>query len=218
MLILCLARTGHNLVTERDRILIQPVRILLIRHGPSAHSVAAWRPISRSGMEEWRSDYDAAGIARGSAAPATIRARVLHVDLTVASDLPRAVMSAGHLWPERQTATSPLFREAPLRIPALGGVSIPLALWALCIHAHWMIDIVRGRDMTEDVRTRCSDAADWCVQACRDRGPTSVVAVVTHGVFRRALARMLIERGWTMQGRRSYAPWSVWELASMHGA
>jgi len=198
--------------------LFKPVRILLIRHGPSAHSTPAWQPISRAGMEQWRSDYDAAGIAPDSVAPAAVRARVLQADLTVASDLPRAAMSASHLWPDRQIATSPLFREAPLRIPSLGGVALPLALWALCIHARWMIDIVRGRDMTTDVRTRCSEAADWCVQACRDRGPSSAVAVVTHGVFRRALAGTLIERGWSMEGRRSYAPWSVWELASTHSA
>src|SRR5262249_50746866 len=117
-------------------------------------------------------------------------------------------------WPERETVIAPLFREAPLRIPSLGGMRIPLALWALAIHAQWMLDILRKRDMTAELRTRCNEAADWCVGACRRLGPTAVVAVVTHGVFRRALARTLIERGWKMYGRRSYAPWSVWDLAS----
>lgn len=97
------------------------MRILLIRHGPSAHSLPAWLPLNHSALERWRSDYDAAGIL-------------------------------------------------------------------------------------EDA------SASWCEQACRARATSSVVAVVTHGVFRRELARALKARGWKISGRRSYAPWSIWEL------
>src|SRR5262249_26978672 len=111
---------------------------------------------------------------------------------------------------------SPLFREAPLRIPSLGRVRAPLALWALLIHLQWGLDVVRGLDVEDEVRSRRVEAANWCVRACRDHGPTSVVAVVTHGVFRRALAQALATTGWTMRGRRrSYAPWSMWELTPL---
>src|SRR5215471_16868360 len=131
------------------------------------------------------------------------------------SDLPRAVASAAHLWKGRQIVTSPLFREAPLRIPSLGQLRAPLPLWALLIHLQWGVDILRQRDMTAEVRARSAAAAGWCLQACRDHGPRSVVAVVTHGVFRRALGGALIANGWRLRGRRSYAPWSVWTLARL---
>jgi broad specificity phosphatase PhoE len=192
------------------------MRILLIRHGPSAHSSSLWRPATRADLEQWRADYDLAGIAADSTAPASLRAHVLHADVVVASNLPRAVASASHLWPRRPIVISPLFREMPLRIPSLGRVRAPLPLWELLIHLQWGIDTLRGRDIPAEARARSAAAADWCVQACRDHGPTSIVAVVTHGVFRRALAHALVARGWRIGGRRrSYAPWSVWELASM---
>jgi len=164
-------------------------------------------------MERWRADYDVAGIAAKSSAPASVRTRVERADVIAASDLPRAVGSASHLWPGRPVVVSPLFREANLRIPSLGGVPAPLPLWALLIHLNWEIDILRGRDLSAEDRARSTKAADWCVAACRERGPASVIAVVTHGVFRRALARTLVAQGWSTNGRRSYAPWSVWELA-----
>jgi len=167
--------------------------------------------MDHAGFDRWQSDYDAAGIVKDASPPARVRARVADADVTVASDLPRAVASASHLWPGKSVVVSPLFREAPLRIPSLGGARVPLGLWAMFIHLQWGIDIARRRDMTDESRARCAEAADWCVQACRDRGPT--VAVVTHGVFRRALANALVARGWTFRGRRSYAPWSMWELA-----
>jgi broad specificity phosphatase PhoE len=184
------------------------VRILLIRHGPSAHSVPAWLPIDRAGIDQWRADYDAAGSAPDSRAPALTRARVEHADVVVASDLPRALASASLLWPGRPVIVSPLFRELPLHIPSLGRMRAPIPMWALLIHLRWMIDILRKRENRE----RAAEAADWCVQACRDCGPTAAVAIVTHGVFRRVLAQTLIAKGWTLRGRRSYAPWSVWEF------
>ena len=44
-------------------------------------------------------------------------------------------------------------------------------------------------------------------------GEVGELAVVTHGVLRRILARQLEARGWRPDGmRRSYAHWSVWTL------
>lgn len=169
--------------------------------------------MNHAGVEQWRADYDVAGIAHDGSAPADLRARVAHADLVAASDLPRAMESASHLWPDRPIVILPLFAEAPLRIPSIGGARAPLALWAVLIHLQWGIDILRGRDSTVDVRRRAMRAADWCVQACRSQEPGSALAVVTHGVFRRTVADALVARGWEMRGwRRSYAPWSVWEL------
>ena len=188
------------------------MRILLIRHGPSAHSLPAWLPLNRAALERWRNDYDAAGIVEDASAPASVHAHAARAHIMAASDLPRAVESASHLWPGRPVVISPLFREAPIRIPSLGPVRVPLPLWALIIHAQWAIDILRGQDMTAESRARVTEAATWCEQACRARSTSAVVAVVTHGVFRRELARALNARGWKSGGRRSYAPWSVWEL------
>src|SRR5262249_21900530 len=145
-------RTVAEGAIERSRF--EPVRILLIRHGPSAHVWPTWRLTDRAGIDRWRVDYDAAGIAKDSSAPPWVHSQVANADVVAASDLPRAVESASHLWPERPIVTLPLFREAPIHIPSLVGIPAPLPLWALLIHLRWTLDTVRGRDLSAEDRSR----------------------------------------------------------------
>ena len=68
-------------------------RIILVRHGPSAHVHTAGA-IDRTGMQAWREAYDSAGIqvvSQPTEALIQMAADAAHV---VASDLPRAVASA----------------------------------------------------------------------------------------------------------------------------
>ena len=188
------------------------MRILLIRHGPSAASPPATR-LDREGVVRWRIESDAVGIAPDARPPLALIERVAQIGVAASSDLPRAVVSAARLWPDRSVILSPLFREIPLRIPALPRVRMPLAGWELSIHLQWGLDILRDRGFTPDDQQRVEAAAAWCEDTCRDRESSFVVAIVTHGVFRRGLADRLVRNGWKRSTRRrSYAPWSVWTV------
>jgi broad specificity phosphatase PhoE len=187
------------------------VRILLIRHGPSA---LAWPSglLDRAGVERWRADYDAADIAAEAVPPAELLAQLCSCDVMAASDLPRAVGSASRLCAGRAIQVSPLLREVPLPIPKLG-IRAPLAVWAALIHARWTLDTMRRRDVAADIRERVRAASDWCREIARAHGERTTLAVVTHGVMRRLLLRELATTGWKPQGwRRSYSPWSVWTV------
>jgi hypothetical protein len=107
---------------------------------------------------------------------------------------------------------SSLFREIPLRIPELGRVRAPFLVWSLGIHVQWGMDIVRGRDVPTGERQRVEEAAAWCERVCCEHGAEAVLAMVTHGVFRRALAHRLVTAGWRLSGLRRYVPWSAWTL------
>jgi broad specificity phosphatase PhoE len=185
--------------------------ILLIRHGPSSQATAPGL-LDRAAVEQWRVTYDAAGIARGAAPPAGLIGKLARVDRIVASDLARAVASAGRLSPGRSIETTPLLREVPLPIPHLRGVRAPLALWNILITLRWGVDILRRQDCPLDVGERVGAAVEWCEERRSEAGQNATLGVVTHGVMRRLLAQRLCGIGWTMHGRRSYAPWSVWEL------
>ena len=187
------------------------MRILLIRHGPSAHSAPPGL-LDRAGVERWRAAYDSTGIASHSPPPQALVDRVAAADVALASDLPRAAASAARLWPGRCVECSPLFREIPLRIPTCGNVRAPFAIWSLAIHLQWGLDILSGRDLSATDRQRVAGAAAWCEDACRDHRADAVFALVTHGVFRRVLARQLVTHGWELSGARHYDPWSVWTL------
>ena len=186
-------------------------RILLIRHGQSAHPNMSGL-LDHTAIEQWRTGYDAAGIAADSEPPAEVLERIAPADRVVSSDLPRAVESAARLFPGRSVESSPLLREVPLAIPTLGGVRAPFAIWAGVISVGWGVDILRGQDCPPADEERVHAAIDWCEEKRRQAGENATLAVVTHGVMRRLLATRLGERGWTTRGRRRYDLWSAWEL------
>jgi broad specificity phosphatase PhoE len=129
----------------------------------------------------------------------------------VASDLPRAVESAALLAPHAAVDHSPLLRETPLPIPALGRVQLPLAMWGLLIGVRWLRDMRRAaRDTHVAPRERSEQAAQWLDALADAHGS---VLVVTHGAFRRYLADALESRGWRRaSARRRFHHWSAWEL------
>ena len=184
-------------------------RIVLVRHGRSAHVPApADRWVDADGMRRWRVAYEAAGILPDDAPPRELIAEAARAGVVAASDSPRAVASAERLAPGRPVLTSPLLRESEIAIPRWLPLRWPMGVWAACITLQWGYDILRGRDAAPEELARAAAAARWLVPRARD-GAT--VVVVTHGVFRRLLARELLAEGWRGEpGRRSYRNWSAW--------
>ena len=184
-------------------------RIHLVRHGRTAHTQSGL--LDHRAVDEWRAAYDAAGLLAGEAPPAALHALAAGAGVVVASDLPRAIESAALLLPEGIVHHSPLLRETPLPIPALGGVRMPLSLWALAIGMTWMREMRRP-----DARSRhepwgrARDAAEWLESLAAEH---DAVLAVTHGAFRAYLATTLESRGWSRApARRRYRHWSAWEL------
>lgn len=183
--------------------------LVLIRHGATTH-IHHGGAIDRAGLQRWRDGYDSAGLRAGSQPPARLVREAAEATHVIASDLPRAVASAERLAPGRSIQLSPLLREVPLGIPAWP-TRLPLSAWALLIHLAWTYRIGRGTDATEHELARAVDAARWLAGIVAD-GSSAVV--VTHGVFRRLLAKQLVEQGWQSLGRRGgYGHWSAWTLS-----
>ena len=185
-------------------------KIILVRHGPSAHSHSDWM-IDHKGIQSWRNEYDLAGIQSNSQPPA----RLLEIANTatdiIASDLLRCVASAKRLAPQRKIETSELLREVPLKLPHWP-TRLPLIVWEFLIHVAWSYRILRGIDSTEQDRTRAAAAAKWLGDIVTNE---STALVVTHGVFRRLLAQQLLLSGWTSIGRHGgYSNWSYWTFKS----
>lgn len=184
-------------------------RIVLVRHGPSAH-VGTFRPIDRAGVLVWRGAYDSAGIRDGAQPPETLTELATHANHIVSSDLRRAIESAERLAPQRQVRVSKLLRETPLTIPAWP-TRLPLQGWNILMTVAWSYRLVRGADAPEADRVRAAAAAEWLTGLVSD-GSTAVV--VTHGVVRRLVSQELLRRGWTNPSRRGvYRHWSAWTFS-----
>ena len=182
-------------------------RILLVRHGPSAH-VRHGRWIDVDGIHRYRTEYDAAGIVGDSSPPSALTAEAAAAQTIVSSDLARALASAERLAPGRAITVSPLLRETHLAIPGWAFGRLPLLAWSAVLHLYWKYRIWRGTDVTPQEREQADAAADWLMTLA---GKNSTVVAVTHGVFRRSLARQLARGGWRPErGRQRYHNWSVW--------
>jgi broad specificity phosphatase PhoE len=116
------------------------MRVLLIRHGRSAHAPPGGL-LDRAGVERWRAAYDEAGTASEDRPPAGLAREVARASVIATSDLPRAAASAAHLARGRAVTTSPLFREVPLPIPDWLPFRAPFTVWEALIHLRWGVDL-----------------------------------------------------------------------------
>ena len=159
--------------------------------------------------------YDAAGIQVSAQPPASLIRLAGNATHIIASDLPRALGSARRLGSSRAILSSELLRESPLAIPNWE-IRMPLGLWGMLISFAWFYRIARGTDMSVAERARTSAAADWLVGMMT---ANSTLLAVTHGAFRRMLARELTTRGWTCAERQGgYRNWSAWTFIPPTGS
>jgi broad specificity phosphatase PhoE len=167
--------------------------------------------MDRAQLELWRAGYDAAGITDDSHPPAPLLQLAADAKHVIASDLERALRSAERLAPRREIRVSELLRESALAIPPWP-TRLPLTIWNVFIHAGWQYQILRGLDVTPDDRARAAAAVDLLAGLVAD-GSTAVV--VTHGVFRRIVAKALLASGWrNLERRGGYQHWSSWTFAT----
>lgn len=192
------------------------MRLLLIRHGRATLDAPRWL-LSRAQVAQLQVAYESSRLVPGETPPSALVEEVAAANLIACSDLPRAVESAAMLAPGRPATRCAHFRELHLPIPMQGWAipRAPLPVWELLGHLQWEIDILRGRDVSPEGAAQEERAVAWCQELARSLPVHATVAVVTHGVFRRLLARTLERSGWLPdRARRSYANWSVWRLSA----
>ena len=85
-------------------------RILLVRHGPSAHAHDG-RWMHRYDVPRFEDAYDAAGIRDDPPPPAQLRSVAATAGVVCASDLRRAIESASRVAPGGELVVLPLLRE-----------------------------------------------------------------------------------------------------------
>lgn len=183
-------------------------RIILVRHGRSAHVHTGWT--DAAGLHRWMAAYDAAGIAAEDVPPALLQVFAREASVVVCSDLLRARASAEQLVSGRAITVSPLLRETELRIPSRIRCRLPLTGWALAVFFRWIYRRCHGEGTHEVDLLRARQAAEWLEQLATAEGD---VLAVTHATFRGILTGALEARGWRCEARwRRYHHWSAWPL------
>ena len=185
-------------------------RILLVRHGVSAHvHDGSW--VNAESARRFVELYDAAGIMDHAPPPHVVEAAA-RADVLAASTMPRAIESVQRLAPSRRALTTPLLREISFESPNWWPIRLPIPAWDAIDHVFWGYQIMRRLPTPELERAR--EAADWLVSHVSNR---STLLAVTHGGFRRFLTAALIDRAWKPDsGVRRHLNWSVWSFEPRH--
>lgn len=183
-------------------------RILLVRHGRSAHNTRGWH--AAAGVAQWMKHYDSAGLLDGELPPASLVELAGAADVIVASDLPRAAASALLLAPDRAITSSALLREADMPVPPMWNVRLPLMAWSLLIGSNWALGRRRGVIPSPALRQQARDAA---VMLSNIAGDEQVVLAMTHATIRSLIAEALESTGWKREpGGERFAHWGAWSL------
>lgn len=181
-------------------------RLVLIRHGRSSHVHSGW--IDVGGFRRWRETYEAVGIRDDERAPRELGRLAAGAGVALSSDAQRAVASARLLLAGREIVVSPLLRELDLEPPALAGVRLPLAAWAIAVGARVLGSTLRGNYPPPAEAARVERARAWLDELAAEH---ALIVAVTHASFRRQLAQRLSRAGWRAEpGSRSVQHWSAW--------
>lgn len=185
----------------------QGARIVLVRHGLSAHVQTEW--IDAAGFRRWREAYEAAGIVETDRPPASVTEIAARADLIVSSDAPRAAASARLLVPGRDLTLTPLLRELALEGPRSLNMRLPLRAWAVAVGVRMLVMKCRGGYPSPEDAARVNEAASWLQDLAASH---STIVGVTHASFRRQIATRLESVGWRSEARPSARHWSAWPL------
>lgn len=179
-------------------------RIVLVRHGRSAHVHEGW--LDFEGFLQWRRAYEAAGIDARDTPPPELRELAERASVIITSNVRRAVESAQALAPHKRIVPSSLLHELELTPPRLGRVRLPMIGWALAYGVRMLVRANKHVTLVEI--ERAMHAAQWLTQF-----DDELIVVVTHASFRSLLTKALEANGWRRDGPRPRARhWSAWAL------
>ncbi len=170
--------------------MVQPMRIVLVRHGRPAMGRSRW--IGHAGFARFLDDYEAAGIEADPPPPELLEL-IADSPRVFASDLRRSIDSAHALLPQAELISTPVFTEAPLASPRLPAVRLKVPAWAVISRVAWHGGFKPGIESYGQSKQRARLAAPLLIDEAERSG---IAVLVAHGYFNAILGRTLRLRGW----------------------
>ena len=158
------------------------MRIGLLRHFPvQLKFPTGWKTAAE--LQTWRENYD---VAETSAIQADLGGIAWQV--CISSDLPRACVTAGAVFPGSIERTA-LLREAEFAQFRTGNLRLPIRVWQWILRITWMTGHSSQRACRDAFRQRVSEVADRISASDRD------TLVVSHAGMMAYLGAELRRRG-----------------------
>ncbi len=176
--------------------------IVIARHGrPHADRGVH---LDREGYRDWWAGYDRAGLYPGEKPPEGLLAHASAAELIFASTLQRAIHTAQMVAGGSDIIKDPVFVEAALPPPPIGGKRRPGA-WGVWARAAWLLGRSDGLESRQQAEVRAEAAvATLTAQALRGQN----VLLCAHGWFNRMMRPVLRRQGWREVENHGDAYWS----------
>lgn len=189
---------------RRVRQNVNPIRIVLIRHGKPDVAPSGW--ITHRRFKDYIDEYERAGLDPDSAPPEWLVQMISETRRVYASDRPRARESARAVAPHAEISMSPLFMEAQLKSPRLPLVRMKPPAWAVIARLAWHAGHDGGIEDFRDAKERAEKAAAMLAETAGEDG---IAVLVAHGYFNAIVGRMLSRLGWRKHGRHRAKFWNA---------
>ncbi len=105
-----------------------------------------------------------------------------------------------------------LFNEAGLPFANWRWVKLPLSLWAVIFRVMWLFGYKKNGESLQEAKIRAQKGASKLVASC-EKGTT--VTLLGHGLMNRLIAKELVKRGWSNQGKMGSANWDYGVFVSL---
>lgn len=164
--------------------------IVIVRHG-QPHADRSVR-VDRRGFREWWANYDLSNLHPDERPPEGLLRLAERSDIIFASTLQRAIHTAEMIAGGRQIITDPIFIEAPLPPPPIGGRRRP-SLWGVYARAAWWVGMHEDGETKDQAEARATAAVGTLTtQALQGQN----VLLCAHGWFNRMMRPVLKSQGW----------------------
>lgn len=176
--------------------------IVIARHG-QPHVDRRTR-VDREGYRAWWKNYDLARLHPEERPPAGLVRLAEASDVIFASTLPRAIHTAEMVAGGREIITDPVFVEAPLPPPGIGGRRSAES-WGVWARASWWLGGHEDGESRAEAEVRAEAAvATLTAQALRGQN----VLLCAHGWFNRMMRPVLKRQGWREVENKGDNYWS----------
>ncbi|MFN7055217.1 histidine phosphatase family protein [Hyphomonas sp.] len=166
--------------------------IIISRHGRPALDRAAGPRLDWPGYVDWWSRYEAGALAEGQQAPDSLKQIVQDASIVFASGRLRAQQTAAFAAPHLPAIHDPLFNEAPLPPPQIGGMKALPKTWNVLARSAWLAGHAMDGESIGEARQRAAAAA----QKLHEASEAGKIYLAAHGWFNRMLRPELRRIGW----------------------
>lgn len=175
------------------------MEIRLIRHGKSACDFST--RITSTEYRNWVIQYGEEGIC--DEAPANVQRALKAASIVFTSDFKRAIDSAKGAVAIQSHS---IYRELELPHYRIKLLKLNPRIWTVFYRFLWLIGFSKKVENKKRAKKRAETAAQQLEDSAQKHG---TVILVGHGFFNRYIGNALSKRGWTLEGNKGTANWTI---------